>query len=454
MKLAPGLIIAAPGSGSGKTTVTLGLLARLRQLGMKVSSAKVGPDFIDPAFHSAASGRPCHNLDSWAMSDRTLGSIAASLGRDSQVVIAEGVMGLFDGAPNGEGSAADLSRRTGWPVILVVDASGMARSAAALVHGFTSFDPQLRCAGVVFNRVGSPAHAALLRGCLDERRTAVFGCILRNQDLAVPDRHLGLVQAREHPDLQSFLNHAAGAVADGLSVDALLGAARRGELSAVNRASIDRPSVPILGQRISVADDRAFAFSYDYVLDGWRRSGATVTRFSPLADEPPPDDSDAVYLPGGYPELHAGRLAAATRFKRQLCRLAARGCPIYGECGGYMTLGELLVDGDGVAHPMVGLLPLRTSFANPKLSLGYREIELSADCILGPAGTRFRGHEFHFASESEPSRASDVARPFVTNNASGKPLGPVGMRRGSVLGSFMHLMDYREGLHQAGQGNE
>jgi len=435
-----GVIIAAPGSGSGKTTLTLALLRVLRDAGVSVSSAKVGPDYIDPAYHAAASGRTCHNLDTWSMSDGTLSVLITDLQRDASAIVVEGVMGLFDGAPDGRGSAADLSRRTGWPVVLVVDASGMAASVAALVHGFTSFDPGVEVAGVVFNRTGSARHGELLRRAMQPAGIPVFGCVTRSECLELPDRHLGLVQAREHPDLEGFLARAAERVGREVDTGALLAAARP--------ARVEPPEgghgLPVLGRRIAVARDDAFAFCYPYVLEAWRRVGCELSFFSPLDDEPPAEDADAVYLPGGYPELHADRLANAKRFMAGLRRSAERAAAVYGECGGYMVLGVRLVDGDGVSHRMAGLLPVETSFESPRLSLGYREVALAEDGALGQMGDRFRGHEFHFASALTRTPASAAAL-FRTFNAEMKPLGDAGVRVGSVMGSFVHLVDRCEG---------
>ena len=453
-----GAIIAAPGSGSGKTTLTLALLRALRDAGVAVTSAKVGPDYIDPAYHAAASGRVCHNLDTWSMTDRTIAALLADLQRDAYAILVEGVMGLFDGAPDGRGSAADLSRRTGWPVVLVVDASGMAASVAALVHGFMSYDSGVEIAGVIFNRTGSHRHGELLRRATRPLGVPVFGCVTRSDCLSLPDRHLGLVQAREHPDLESFLARAARQIRREVDTEALLAAAGPARLARTARtARPARPTcptrstrsppvapsaaaagLPMLGQRTAVARDDAFAFCYPHMLDGWRRAGCEIGFFSPLEDEPPPEHVDAVFLPGGYPELHAARLAAAGRFKAGLARCAERGAVVYGECGGYMVLGERLVDGDGVSHRMVGLLPVETSFESPRLSLGYREVALVGDSVLGHAGTRFRGHEFHFASIVAQSPSGPLFRTF---DAELQPLGDTGLRLGNVMGSFVHLMD-------------
>ena len=431
------VIIAAPGSGSGKTTLTLALLRGLRDAGVAVASAKVGPDYIDPAYHAAAGGRVCHNLDTWSMSDRTLAALIADLQRNASAIVVEGVMGLFDGAPDGRGSAADLSRRTGWPVVLVVDAAGMAASVAALVHGFVSYDPEIPVAGVIFNRTGSKRHGELLRRAMQPLGIPVFGCVTRSEFLELPNRHLGLVQAREHPDLEGFLARAAEQVGRQVDAEALLAAARPARFE----SSEEGHGLPVLGRRIAVARDDAFAFCYPWVLDAWRRAGCEIGFFSPLDDQPPDAEADAVYLPGGYPELHAGRLAAADRFKAALGRCAGRCAVVYGECGGYMVLGECLIDGDGVPHRMAGLLPVRTSFASPRLSLGYREVALTGDSVLGRKGIRFRGHEFHFASVVAQSPAEAL---FSSFDAELKPLGDTGLRVGSVMGSFVHLMDRRD----------
>ena len=431
-----GVIIAAPGSGSGKTTLTLALLRGLREAGIAVASAKVGPDYIDPAYHAAASGRTCHNLDTWSMSDRTLSVLIADLQRDASAIVVEGVMGLFDGAPDGRGSAADLSRRTSWPVVLVVDASGMAASVAALVHGFVSYDPGVEVAGVIFNRTGSKRHGDLLRRAMQPLGIPVLGCVTRSECLELPDRHLGLVQAREHPDLEGFLAGAAEQISREVDTEALLAAAKPASFERLE----DAHGLPILGQRTAVARDDAFAFCYPYVLDAWRRAGCELSFFSPLNDEPPNEDADAVYLPGGYPELHAARLADAGRFKTALRRCAERGAVVYGECGGYMVLGERLVDGAGVSHRMAGLLPVETSFESPRLNLGYREVALVGGGVFGGKGTRFRGHEFHFASVLAQSPATPLFRAF---NAELEPLGDAGLQVGNVMGSFVHLMDQR-----------
>ena len=431
---APGLLIAAPASGSGKTVLTLALLRALRNKGLSVAAIKVGPDYIDPAYHGAASGRPCVNLDTWAMRPETVDALALGAGQGAELVLGEGVMGLFDGAPDGTGSTADLSRATGWPVILVIDAKGMAASAAALLHGFQSYRPEVPLVGAIFNRVGGAGHAARLMSACAPLGVALLGAVPRDPRLALPDRHLGLVQAGEHPSLETFLDQAAALVAEHLDIDGLVALAR--PCAATAGAAL--PALPPLGQRIAVARDQAFAFAYDSLLSGWRAAGAELTTFSPLADQAPDGAADAVFLPGGYPELHAGRLAGCAGFLEGLRGAARRGAAVYGECGGYMVLGEVLVDGDGKGHRMSGLLPLETSFATPRLTLGYRAIEAVADGPLGRRGARFRGHEFHYASTT---RAADGPALFRLGDSAGKDLGPAGLSLGAVAGSFVHLVD-------------
>ncbi|HLO78828.1 MAG TPA: cobyrinate a,c-diamide synthase [Magnetospirillum sp.] len=435
---APGLVIAAPSSGSGKTLLTLGLLAHLAGRGVRVASAKVGPDYIDPQFHAAATGRPCVNLDAWAMRPDSVAGLAGGLAADADLVVCEGVMGLFDGAavPEGEhaGATADVAALTGWPVVLLIDGRGMTGSAAAVLAGFARFRDDVRIKGVVFNRVAGDKHKRMItqacaRAC---PQVDILGFLPKLDWLAVPSRHLGLVQACEHPDLAAFLNAAAAAVGEHVAVDRLLGLARPSALA----GAVPVP-LPPLGQRIAVARDSAFAFAYPALLDGWRRAGAELTLFSPLADQAP--DGDAVYLPGGYPELHAGRLAANHRFLAGLRAHAAKGAAVFGECGGYMVLGQGLTDGDGTRHPMAGLLPLETSFARRRLHLGYRQARLLADSPLGVAGTIFRGHEFHYATI-----LSEGGAPlFQVADAAGTDLGTVGLRAGSVFASFVHLIDRR-----------
>ncbi len=433
---APGILIAAPASGSGKTTITLALLRAFRRRGRTVGAFKVGPDYIDPTFHARASGRPPVNLDSWAMRIETLAGLADRVGGGVDLVLGEGVMGLFDGAADGQGSTADLASLFDLPVLLVVDVRGMGASAAALIEGFTHHRDDVEIAGILLNRVASAEHAALLRRACDDRfAQPVLACLPSDKHLELPARHLGLVPAAELPELDGWLDRAAEIVGEQTDLDRLVRLARPFGLGLYGPPA--RPLRP-LGQRIAVASDLAFAFAYPATLEGWRVAGAEILPFAPLADQPPDPGADAVYLPGGYPELHAGRLAANRRFLDGVCAAAARSAFVYGECGGYMALGRTLTDGAGEHHVMAGLLPIATSFAEPRRQLGYRRLKLLEASPLGQAGTTYRGHEFHYASLIEGGDAPPL---FEVGDARGRSLGKLGARSGTVAGSFQHLID-------------
>ncbi|OJU03468.1 MAG: cobyrinic acid a,c-diamide synthase [Rhizobium sp. 63-7] len=427
-----GLLIAAPSSGSGKTTVTLGLLRALRRRGELVAPGKAGPDYIDPAFHAAASGTACLNFDPWAMRRELLLANATLHASGGRTLVIEAMMGLFDGAADGTGSPADLAATLGLSVVLVVDCARMSHSIAALVSGYANFRVDTRVAGVILNRVASDRHEAMLRHALDAIRMPIFAVLRADAALALPERHLGLVQAGEHEALEAFVEHAADAVTAQCDLGRLLHIARQVPDRA-SEANIAR--LPPLGQKIAVARDLAFAFSYEHMLLGWRRRGAEISFFSPLANETPAADADAVYLPGGYPELYAGRLAAAEGFRRGMLAAAGRGARIFGECGGYMTLGETLVDAAGETHAMLGLLPLATSFAKRQRHLGYRKVVPVSDALFTRAMT---AHEFHYATIVSEG---DAERLFRASDALGADLGEFGLRRGLVAGSFIHLID-------------
>jgi cobyrinic acid a,c-diamide synthase len=432
----PGLLVAAPRSSSGKTTVTLALLRALTRRGLAVRGAKCGPDYIDPAFHAAATGFPSFNLDSFAMAEPMLDAVAGLAGTDADLVVAEGSMGLFDGIVAGAGRTganADIAARYGWPVLLVLDVSGAAQSAAAVALGCMHYDPRIRIAGVVLNKVASPRHRRLVEAGLAKIGLPVLGALMRDANLTLPERHLGLVQARETNDLDARLDRLADLAEAGLDLDAILAAAA-GATPPPRAGALPNPP----GQRVAVASDAAFSFLYPHMAAGWRAQGAELVPFSPLADAAPPADCDAAWLPGGYPELHAGRLAGAATFLAGL-RDFAVDKPVHGECGGYMVLGESLEDADGVTHRMAGLLPVATSYRARKLHLGYRVATLLAEGPLGGAGTRLVGHEFHYASERTPPPGEDTALARVTD-AEGVALGLAGHRVGRVTGSFFHLI--------------
>lgn len=436
---APGLLVAAPRSSSGKTTVTLALMRALTRRGLRVRGAKCGPDYIDPAFHRAATGQPSFNLDSFAMAPGLLDALAGETAAQADIVVAEGSMGLFDGvraAENRTGANADIAARYGWPVVLVIDVSGAAQSAAAVALGCTLYDRRIRIAGVILNKVASARHRRLVEAGMERAGLPVLGALMRDAELVLPERHLGLVQAGETADLEARLDRLADLAEAGIDLDAVIACAGGSAPSSVGVL----PQPP--GQRIAVARDAAFSFLYPHLEVGWRLAGAEIVPFSPLADEAPPDSCDTCWLPGGYPELHAGQLAAATRFLDGL-RAFATTRPVHGECGGYMVLGRTLEDADGTTHAMAGLLPVATSYRKRKLHLGYRVARLSSNGPLGRRGARVVGHEFHYASELSPSAAETDALARVTD-AEGTDQGLAGHRVGLVGGSFFHLIAAEE----------
>lgn len=440
---AKGLVIAATSSGSGKTTVTLALLALLKREGVAVASCKVGPDYIDPQFHARATGRPCFNLDSWAMRPATLAHLVRQATHDAELLIVEGVMGLFDGASMDSkagdaalapGSTAEIAARTDLPVVLVLRAKGIGATAAAVLQGLKRHHADVQIAGVIFNEVGGERHRAMLAQAAERAGLPVLGYLPAFDDIALPSRHLGLVQAREHDSFDRYLDRLCAQFAPHLDLDALCALAIAPTIAPAEAVR----ALPPLGQRIAVADDVAFGFSYAATLLGWRAAGAEIVPFSPLANQAPDHAADAIFLPGGYPELHAGKLAANGAFMHGLRQAARMGTAIYGECGGYMTLGEGLIDADGTRHAMAGLLPAVTSFAERRLHLGYRRGTLLADSPLGKTGRVLRGHEFHYATVVSEGAGESL---FDVEDAACRNLGKQGRRQGSVLGSFLHLID-------------
>ena len=429
-------MIAAPRSGSGKTTLTLGLLRAFRRRGVAVVGLKSGPDYIDPAFHAAASGGEGVNLDSWAMRTELLQALAAEASTGRTLALCEASMGLFDGVPappGRSGASADVAAALGMPILLVLDISGQAQSAAAVVKGVGLYDERLSLAGVVVNRVGSERHRRLAVEAIEAIGVPVVGALPRHDSVALPERHLGLVQAGEIEALEARLE----AMAD--FVEAHVDCARALELAGDLRLPSGGARAIALkppGQRIALARDEAFSFVYPHLVRGWRAAGAEIVAFSPLADEPPPDDCDACWLPGGYPELHAGRLAASARFREGLRRFAGTR-PVHGECGGYMALGASLVDASGAAHRMAGLLGVETSFARRRMTLGYREARLAADCALGRAGAALA--VTNSTMRRSRRRAATPLSRCVTD-AYGAPPAPAGSRRGRVTGSFFHVI--------------
>lgn len=429
--MAKGLIIAATQSGSGKTLLTTALLGALKEQGMKVASAKTGPDYIDGQVHGLATGQSAINLDPWAMSQSRQRSLLSQQANGHDLVLVEGVMGLFDGSASGKGSTADLAKNLQLPVVLVVDCGSMAQSIAALVYGFQNLRTDIDVAGVILNRVASDKHEKMLKSALAKLDIEVLGALRRNAELDIPSRHLGLTLPEDFAKSRAVAALAISEVKKRLDLDGLL------HLAKPILAAQASPKLAPLGQNISIAKDAAFAFLYPHLLADWQAQGAQLHFFSPLADEAPADDADAVFLPGGYPELHGALLANARNFKQGMHKAAERDALIYGECGGYMVLGESLTDKSGNSFEMTGLLPLQTAINRPRRQLGYRR--LSHKSIL-PWPSDLLGHEFHYSTELK--REGDPL--FRATDAEANAVGQMGLHRNRILGSYAHIIDVRE----------
>ncbi len=412
--------------------MTVGLQRALRRRGWRVAGAKTGPDYIDPAFHAAATGRASVNLDGFAMSPDMLAGLAAGAGADADIVVAEGAMGLFDGVAVGgrSGATADIARLLGWPVLLVLDAGGAAQTIAATAHGLATFPGGPRVMGAIVNRVASDRHGRMIAAGFERAGLPLLGMIQKDERLALPSRHLGLVQAEETKALDARIDGIADVIAAHCDLEAIRAAA-----APVAPASLVPSAIRPPGQRIAVARDAAFGFLYPHLLNGRRRAGAEIHFFSPVADEAPPSGCDVCWLPGGYPELHAGRLASCTRFLDGL-RAFAEDRPVHGECGGYMVLGQAIEDAEGVSHAMAGLFPIATSFARRRLQLGYRRATWRLAMPFAEARQVSTGHEFHYATltESGGDPLADMA------DGEGHALPPAGTRVGHVTGGFFHLI--------------
>ena len=432
----PRLVIAGTSSGVGKTTVTLAILAALKARGRQVQPFKAGPDFIDPSHHAVATGRASRNLDGWMLGEAVNRDIFTRAAVDADISIVEGMMGLFDGSSplNEIGSTAELAKQLDAPVLLVIDGSAMARSAAAMVSGYAKFDPALRVAGVLFNRVGSDGHYKLLKAAVEQESDVVAVGYLRSDPaVTISDRHLGLVTAMEQGtgELYGRLANAAEETIDLDRIEALARSCR--EWPTALPQPVARRDARMV--RIGVAQDLAFCFYYPDNLELLEAEGAELVRFSPMNDQVLPD-VDMLYLGGGYPELHGERLAGNIAMRMAIRQFAEQGGTIYAECGGMMYLTQAIRDFAGTSHEMVGLFSAEAVMKKPGLTLGYRTMELSHDCILGAAGTTARGHEFHY-SLLVPSGLLDYA--CVLRDAGGFPKGQDGLSIGNVVGLYTHV---------------
>ena len=439
-------VIAGTHSGCGKTSVSLGLMAALRGRGLRVQPFKVGPDFIDPGHHARAAGldpqtQSGHNLDGWMLAPDTVREIFARYARGADAAVVEGVMGLFDGfsAQDDAGSTTQIAKLLGLPVILVVDARSMARSAAALVAGFAGFDPDLSLAGVIFNNVGSDNHANILTEAMAHAlpEIPVLGCLRRDEELQAPSRHLGLVTAEDCcGDEADRYGRLGRWVEEGLDLDALLSI-----LADLEPPGIRERGEHVVRARIGVARGPAFCFYYRENLRLLEAAGAEIVPFSPLDDRELPPDLDGLYFGGGYPELRAFDLAQNTSMRKQVARFARSGRPVYAECGGFMYLMDSLDDTGGRTFPMTGLFPFRAAMGKRFAALGYREVRLLRGCPLGPSGTVVRGHEFHYSFLHEPpgELPDGLAAVYAVADRRGPTSEPEGWLTGNALGSYIHL---------------
>ena len=433
-----GIVIAGTKSGSGKTTVSLGLMAALSKRGLKVAPFKVGPDFIDPGHHSRIAGVACRNLDGWMLPQKFNLDVFAKCTKDADIAVVEGVMGLFDGydGKSEAGSTAQMAKWLKLPVILLVDAASMARSAAAIVMGFEHFDAELTYAGVIFNNLGSSRHLQYLKEAVQDRiDMPCFGGILRNKDIAIPERHLGLVTQEDHPLAKDSIDRLAEHMEKSIDLDSLLESLT--EIALPGQTHRAQPTRNKKKVRIAVARDNAFCFYYADNLELLIHHGAELVFFSPMADRHLPENIDGLYFGGGYPELFAGKLAENTALGNRVKEKSADGMPIYGECGGFMYLCEELVDLNNHRFRMSGCFPFATRMFARLKALGYREITLTRNTVIGKTGMTIRGHEFHYSELVNLSR--DVATAYSISDRSGMDKAPEGYVINQTLGSYNHL---------------
>lgn len=435
------IIIAAPNSSSGKTTITLGIMECLKRRGLTVAPFKVGPDFIDPGYHRLVCGRPSVNLDGWMCGGDFVRETFYHHAVGADIAVVEGVMGLFDGigGASDEGSTAQVAKFLGAPVILVADAKGQARSVAALVKGFAEFDPDVRVVGVIFNNVASDTHGRILRDAVESRLpdVRVLGCIPRDDSISIPSRHLGLLTAEENPLPEEFLDHLVEVVREHVDLGMLWTVATLHGAPDVKRAAEQSPRRDPV--RIGVARDAAFCFVYEDNLRLLRQAGAELVEFSPLVDGALPEGVAGLYLPGGYPEVFADALSANTPLLDALRKAIEGGMPVYAECGGFIYLSRGVVGMRGDVESLqgfVGIFPVATRLLPRRKALGYREAELAADGLMGPAGTVVRGHEFHYSEMDE--MPPEVERLYRVQRA-GVDLGTEGYRYRNCLASYIHL---------------
>lgn len=461
------ILVAGTNSGVGKTTITLGLIAALRRQGRQVQPFKAGPDYIDPTYHTLAAGRPCRNIDTWMVPPERAVALFNQAGRDSDMAVIEGVMGVFDGFSyeTEEGSSAQIAKLVDAPVLLILDVGKMARSSGAIASGYAKFDPELNLAGFILNRCGSTSHYQGVKLAVEQATALpVLGWLPKDAGLHIPERHLGLVPTDERGELTAFITHAAGLVEQYFDLDRILTIAQANSKLPAHQNSQPTPTPPSTNHHltisepkpawsavevannqepksqpcpnIAVARDAAFSFYYEDNLDLLRENKARITFFSPLGDGDLPPDTNGIYIGGGFPEMYAAQLAANTSLKDALRRANATDIPIYAECGGFMYLTEAIIDLEGRQHPMIGLVPGLTRMQPRLMSLGYRVVESPTGNFLLPQGETTRGHEFHWSTWENPG---DSPAWHIQPRRGSEPARPDGYVNGNLIASYVHL---------------
>ncbi|MBF0456918.1 MAG: cobyrinate a,c-diamide synthase [Nitrospirae bacterium] len=424
-------------SGAGKTTTALALMAALVRRGLHVQPFKTGPDFIDPGLHRALTGVPSWNLDRWMCGDDYVRHVFAGKSRDADVCIIEGAMGLFDG---GTASAAETAKFLCLPVVITLDVRGTAETAAAIIKGVEAFDPELTLAGVILNRTGSARHYKRIKDAIEAHcKCPVLGHLPADKEISIPERHLGLYTAEDGIINTEFAKKLEAAAYDSIDIDALL-AASVIDIPSIGKPLIQSSPLPPRAPRIGVARDSAFCFYYEDNFDYLRAAGAEIVFFSPLNEDEIPDGVGALYLGGGYPELYAERLASNGAMLHSIRAFALRGGAIYAECGGFMYLTEGIIDLNGHSSPMAGIFPVKTKMAGKSVKLGYREVTLTADSIMGEKGAILRGHEFHYSEmEAMPQSVEIIYESRNNRDGYQSRNGTAGYRVNNCAGGYVHL---------------
>lgn len=436
----PRVVIGAVSSGSGKTTIVTGILSALRQRGLNVQSYKIGPDYIDPGYHKLASGNPAHNLDSWLMPQEKLKEVFCRTAEDADIAIIEGVMGLYDGGRKGVSSTAEIAKLLDAPVILVIDAKSMGASAAAIALGFKMYDPEVKLAGVILNRLGSQTHKTMIENALKNIGIDVFGAVRRDDSLVMPERHLGLLPVEENEE-QEIVDKIGEAVGNQVDLDEIMKLAETQFSIDIDEIEEDNENedIPQKKIKIAVAKDDAFSFYYPESIRMLEKCGAEIVNFSPLKDKKLPK-CDGVILGGGFPEMFAKELQANVSMHKSLRKAARKGKPVYAECGGFMYLTEGVVDFEGKFHEMCGIIPCKVQMNNKLQMVGYVEAKTEIDTVLGCKGTKIKGHEFHFSSEIlEEMDMQGFTRAFTFTRMRNNTTYLAGLTRDNILGSYLHL---------------